>query len=48
MFLPTNYSFTNNIFNIDIYQKDLTLNNQQGMICIVPTNQPTKKPTNEF
>ena len=31
--LPTNYSFTNHIYRIHIYEQDLALNYQQGLIC---------------
>ena len=32
--LPTNYSFTNHIYLIDIYEQDLiALNNLKGLIC---------------
>ena len=40
--LPTNYSFTNNIYLIYIYKHDLALNNPQGLICHKTlTNKPT-------
>ena len=39
--LPTNHSFTNQVYLLHMFKDDLTLNNQQGLICrkIQPTNQ---------
>ena len=38
--LPTNYLFTDHIFNKYMYKEDLALDNQQSLICyeIQPTN----------
>ena len=40
--LPWNYLFTNYIFNVYRYKKDLPLNNLQELICNKNINQPTK------
>ena len=43
--LPTNYLFTNHMFNIYMYKQDLALNNQQGLICYkaLSINKPINK-----
>ena len=44
--LPINCLFTNHIYSIYMYEKNLALNNLQGLIC--RKTQPTKQITSQL